>query len=54
MRLGLGALQDAFIPVDRESGRPRGFAFVTMGNGADQAIQSLNEKDFQVRHTQQV
>jgi len=40
--------QDAFIPQDRESGRPRGFAFVTMANGADQAIQNLNETDFEV------
>jgi hypothetical protein len=41
-------LQDAFIPQDRESGRPRGFAFVTMANGADQAIANLNETEFQV------
>lgn len=43
--------QDCFIPQDRESGRPRGFAFVTMSSGSDQAIQSLNETDFQVRGT---
>lgn len=43
-------LQDAFIPQDRESGRPRGFAFVTIAKeGAEQAIASLNETDFQVR-----
>lgn len=42
-------LQDAFIPQDRESGRPRGFAFVTMASGADQAIANLNETEFQVR-----
>jgi len=49
--LCLLVLQDAFIPQDRESGRPRGFAFVTMSakEGADQAIASLNETDFQVR-----
>lgn len=40
--------QDCFIPQDRESGRPRGFAFVTMASGSDQAIQSLNETEFQV------
>lgn len=33
---------------DRESGRPRGFAFVTMTSGADQAVQGLNETEFQV------
>jgi hypothetical protein len=40
--------QDSFIPQDRESGRPRGFAFVTMASGSDQAIQNLNETEFQV------
>jgi RNA recognition motif-containing protein len=41
--------QDAFIPQDRESGRPRGFAFVTMASGAEDAIAALNEQDFGVR-----
>jgi len=45
-----GTVEDAFIPQDRESGRPRGFAFVTMANGADQAIQNLNETEFQGRN----
>ena len=27
-----GAVSDCFLPVDRESGRPRGFAFVTMSS----------------------
>jgi RNA recognition motif-containing protein len=44
-----GEVEDAFIPQDRETGRPRGFAFVTMASGADAAIQSLNETDFQGR-----
>lgn len=35
-------------PQDRESGRPRGFAFVTMTSGSEQAIQGLNETEFQV------
>jgi len=30
-----GEVEDAFIPQDRESGRPRGFAFVTMTSGSD-------------------
>jgi RNA recognition motif-containing protein len=45
-----GQVEDAFIPQDRESGRPRGFAFVTMASGADQAIASLNETEFQGRN----
>jgi cold-inducible RNA-binding protein len=28
--------------MDRETGRPRGFAFVEMSDGGDQAIQALN------------
>jgi len=44
-----GTVEDAFIPQDRESGRPRGFAFVTMKEGAEQAIANLNETDFQGR-----
>eukprot|EP00879_Flechtneria_rotunda_P000285 GHRR01000374.1.p1 GENE.GHRR01000374.1~~GHRR01000374.1.p1 ORF type:complete len:127 (+),score=34.34 GHRR01000374.1:120-500(+) len=44
-----GDVEDAFIPQDRESGRPRGFAFVTMASGSDQAIQNLNETEFQGR-----
>eukprot|EP00775_Hariotina_reticulata_P010470 gene10470-10628_t len=44
-----GEVEDAFIPQDRESGRPRGFAFVTMVSGSDQAIQKLNESEFQGR-----
>jgi RNA recognition motif-containing protein len=41
--------QDAFIPTDRETGRSRGFGFVTMASGSDQAIQNLNETEFGVR-----
>lgn len=44
-----GTVEDAFIPQDRESGRPRGFAFVTMTAGSEQAIQNLNETEFQGR-----
>lgn len=28
-----GAVTDVYIALDRDSGRPRGFAFVTMGTG---------------------
>jgi hypothetical protein len=45
------APQDAFIPQDRDSGRSRGFAFVTMSdaNAAQEAISKLHETDFHVR-----
>jgi hypothetical protein len=38
----------ALCSQDRESGRPRGFAFVTMASGAQEAISALNETDFNV------
>lgn len=44
-----GVVEDTFIPLDRESGRPRGFAFVTMTEGSDAAINALNETEFQGR-----
>ena len=31
--------------TDRETGRPRGFGFVEMSSGADEAIQALHQKD---------
>jgi len=45
-----GNVEDAFIPQDRETGRPRGFGFVTMASDAAQAaIQGLNETEQQGR-----
>jgi RNA recognition motif-containing protein len=39
-----GPVTDVHLPSDRDSGRPRGFAFVTMATpeGAQAAIQALN------------
>ena len=39
-----GTVIEVKVPVDRESGRPRGFAFVTMGSEEDaqNAISKLN------------
>jgi RNA recognition motif-containing protein len=39
-----GTVVDAKVPIDRESGRPRGFGFVTMASpeAAQAAIQALN------------
>lgn len=44
-----GPVTDAQVISDRETGRSRGFAFVAMADGADQAIAALNGADFQGR-----
>jgi RNA recognition motif-containing protein len=43
----VGEVQEVFIPVDRASGRPRGFAFVefTDAEGVEQAIEKLDGKE---------
>ncbi len=40
----IGEVSDVHLVTDRETGRPRGFAFVTMGNPGDAAtaIEKLN------------
>lgn len=41
-----GTVDSVSLPADRETGRPRGFAFVEMNQAdAARAIQSLNGKD---------
>ncbi|CAA6689567.1 Unannotated [Lentimonas sp. CC19] len=47
-----GAVSDVFIVKDRESGRPRGFAFVTMQekSAMDAAIEALNGAEFMGRN----
>ena len=47
-----GEVASAKIINDRETGRSRGFAFVTMSNDdeARKAIESLNESDFMGRN----
>ena len=44
-------VKEVAIPSDRETGRPRGFAFVTMGSDADAkaAIADLDGKDLDGR-----
>ena len=37
-----GTVTKVQVIMDRETGRPRGFAFVEMAGGGDQAIQALN------------
>ncbi len=46
-----GDVTDVHIPTDRDSGRPRGFAFVTMGSkdAMVSAIKALDGEDFQGR-----
>ncbi len=46
-----GTVQSANVVTDRDTGRSRGFGFVEMGSGeeAQQAIEALNELDFQGR-----
>ena len=41
-----GTVESVSLPTDRETGRPRGFAFVEMNQAdAARAIQNLNGKD---------
>ncbi|WP_286010595.1 RNA-binding protein [Akkermansia muciniphila] len=46
-----GEVTEVFIPTDRESGRPRGFAFVTMesADAMNNAIEALNGNEYQGR-----
>jgi RNA recognition motif-containing protein len=45
-----GTVTSAQVVTDRETGRSRGFAFVEMSNGGDEAIQALNLSEFQGRN----
>ncbi|OWK42106.1 RNA recognition motif domain-containing protein [Fimbriiglobus ruber] len=44
-----GEVTSTSLVTDRETGRSRGFAFVEMSNGAENAIEQLNEREFQGR-----
>lgn len=43
-----GTVTEVYLPMDRESGRPRGFAFVTMDSAMamNEAIKGLNEQEY--------
>ncbi len=47
----IGTVTYCYLPTDRETGRPRGFAFVEYGddNNAQQAIARLNNQSFRGR-----
>ncbi len=40
-----GTVESVSLITDRETGRPRGFGFVEMSNGADEAIRALDKSD---------
>ena len=40
-----GSVDAVDLITDRETGRPRGFGFVEMSSGADEAIEALNQTD---------
>ena len=40
-----GTVESIKLITDRETGRPRGFGFVEMASGGNEAIRALNEKD---------
>ena len=46
-----GEVEDVHVPTDRESGRPRGFAFVTMPNDpeAQAAMTAINGTEIEGR-----
>ena len=41
-----GAVESVKLITDRETGQLRGFGFVEMTSGGNEAISALNEKDF--------
>jgi RNA recognition motif-containing protein len=40
-----GTVSSATVITDRETGRSRGFGFVEMEDGAEQAVEAMNGKD---------
>ena len=44
-----GTVENVNLITDRDTGQPRGFGFVEMESGANEAIAALNEKDLDGR-----
>jgi RNA recognition motif-containing protein len=44
-----GTVTKAQVIMDRETGRSRGFGFVEMSSGADEAVNALNNAEYQGR-----
>lgn len=40
-----GTVESVHLVTDRDTGRPRGFGFVEMEDGADEAIEALNRTE---------
>ena len=40
-----GTVESVHLVTERESGRPRGFGFVEMSSGGDEAIRALNNHE---------
>jgi len=40
-----GTVESVNLITDRDTGRPRGFGFVEMSDGADEAIRALDQKE---------
>jgi RNA recognition motif-containing protein len=49
---GFGDVENVKIITDRETGRAKGFGFITMSNDAqaNKAIEELNDKEFEGRN----
>ena len=44
-----GEVTKCTIPLERDSGRKRGFGFVEMSDGAEKAIEALNDAEVEGR-----